>query len=153
MKKQSKQIKKILKREKKIREYKKTFKNKKMRFIVTSINEIFEGNTSTYEWENKLITCANDIYFWEHVLREIGKQLIYNNDVKWNELGKFLFYTYHQSEYYIKKSKLNNIYNQSNFIQINNLKKECYDAWIKSLYLNADYNFNKYVIKFLRLIK
>lgn len=154
MKKQKKIIKKMLKKDNVWSVYKKTFKHKKMRLILTSINEVFEGDISTYEIEKQLISFKSDIKFWENTLSSLSKNFKkYSKNIKWNELGKFLFYTYHQSEYYIKKSTLENIYNQENFIEINNTKKQCYDSWLKSLYLNGDSNFNVYVIKFLRLIK
>lgn len=153
---QIKIIKKHFKQKNMYLDYKSTFLNKQMRFILTKINLIFTNdlNVVIKEKEENIFKNSSNKDVWIEIINNLKTSWNINFiNVDWNSFAIFLFYTYHYSEFYFRKSKLKNLYTQENFTEINKVKIQMYNNWIKSMYETEVLDFNKYIIKVLELVK
>lgn len=156
---QIKKVKKNLKQNNNWKEYKKVFINKQMRFLLTKINIIFSNNENKQnliiDEEFFIMSNAIDKNAWVSIINKLSKKWKEEfHNINWESFALFLFYTYHYSEYYYKKSLLDNLYKKANdFNEINDLKIAHYNKWIKSMYQLKTKNFNEYIIEIIRIIK
>ena len=157
LKSQIREVKKTLKKNHKYQEYKKIFIHPQMRFLLTKINFIFNDNANfkeTIDLELFLLNNFNNPQNWIDAIINLSQK--WNpkwNKINWKSFGLFLYYIYHYSLYYCKKTVVSKIYTQDNFIELNHQKIYYYNQWIKSMYKSYILDFNQYVIAVLRLVK
>lgn len=136
--------------------YKNTFLVKKMFFILTKINEIFDSKIAIKELVDSEIAISNnidDIEVWAKEFEKCGRLFKDPfNDCDWYSFGKFIFYCWNQQKYFKHKFRKKSIYTQENFNQINNEKTAAYNKWISSILNSNDINFNIYIRKVLKLL-
>lgn len=136
--------------------YKKAFLVKKMFFILTKVNEIFDSKIAIKDITDSEIAIGDnidDIEVWANEFEKCGKffKEPFNN-CDWYSFGKFIFYYWNQQKYFKHKFRKKSIYSQENFNQINNLKTAEYNKWISSMLKSNDINFNIYIRKVLKLL-
>lgn len=153
-----KQIKTLFKKENQLKKYKKIFSNKQMQFFLSKLDFIFNKDQSDinylFEIEKRLMNNFWLEQEWINIILNLSnKWLDEFSSIDWKSFAKYIFYIYNYSEFYNKKSQLNNLYSIDNFVEINDVKKNHYDKWIESLYNLKNNDFNKYVISVLRLVK
>lgn len=157
LKSQIKEVKKTLKKEGKYQTYKNVFIHQQMRFLLTKINFIFNDNPNFNEiidLELFLLNNFNNPQKWIDIMINLSQKWNHKwSQINWKSFALFLYFIYHYSLYYCKKTVVSKIYTQDNFIELNHQKIYYYNQWIKSMYKSYILDFNQYVIAVLRLVK
>ncbi len=156
MKSKIKKIKKQIKVSNNWKEYKVSFKVKKMFLFLSKVTLIFDNDFSIdvlAQLENKLSTNIDDFKMWGEIFNESLTNI--NNEFKncdWKSFGVFAFYVWNQWKYHNKKTRNKSIYDLNNFNELNNVKTLTYNNWMNSVIQIKRKDFNEYVRKVLKLI-
>lgn len=154
---QIQKVKNHLKQNGSYQDYKNIFAHKQMQFLLTKINHIFNDQpqaSDTLDLEINLIKTFNNPNGWIEAINQLSFKWNEKwHQINWSSFGHFLYYIYHYSLYYVKKTTVEKIYTQANFIELNDQKIFYYNQWIKSMYDSHITDFNQYVIAVLRLVK
>lgn len=152
------EVKKKLKKNKQYSLYKKTFKNKQMRFLLTKLDSIFSSSSdpnALYSMELEIMNGFEDENAWKSTIINLSSNwLVEYSNIDWMSFGSFLFYIYHYSEFYIRKSKIkNNLYKINDFVEVDDQKRKHYNEWLRTMYESNNDKFNNYIIRLLEIIK
>lgn len=136
-----KAIKQLLKQNNQWREYRKKYAHRQMRLIFSKIALIYNPELSVqqlYQKEVEMLKAQkND---GEKMFKEVFKDfgdLSRRPKVNWGEFAIYMWYVFQTSTYWKDKSRRRpNTFNTRNYIEINQIKRQHYDKWIKSIDLS-----------------
>ena len=140
-----KQVSKVFKKEKLIKEYKSRFKYNQLRFAFSKIAFAYSEKVDYKELvkiEKEILKMNKTEVSFSNIYKKM--HLLLDNDWKWEEFGKFMFFIYQTSLYWKDKRK-KNIFNKENFIEKNEMKRKHFNNWLSSIPIDLD-NFNKKLI-------
>ncbi|MGL5732512.1 MAG: hypothetical protein ACRCXE_00340 [Metamycoplasmataceae bacterium] len=148
-------IKAILVKSNKYKEYKSIFQNKQTQFLLSKMAIIFESK----ETDDDLV--KTELLFLEKpteenlidLIQELSKTFNEKfSSLDWKKFGICLWYVFQMSIYYNKKRKIPCEYTMENYVSLNNIKRDNFSKWLKSFYDSGNIDFNKYVVKVLEII-
>lgn len=150
-----KEIKNLLKDNKKWAEYKKKYKHPQMRLIFSKIIFVFNKDVSIEDlYKKELQYLEADKSKQEEMFKTIFKSAERLSGVKadWESFAIFMWYVYQTSTYWkdIKKN-VKNVFNVKNYNELNQVKRNHYNDWLHSLSPNIE-NLNNSIIEVLRLV-
>ncbi|MGL5617686.1 MAG: hypothetical protein ACRCWU_01370 [Metamycoplasmataceae bacterium] len=148
-------IKAILVKSNKYKEYKSIFQNKQTRFLLSKMAIIFESKSEIeYLVKMELLlmtkpTKENLINLMFELSKTFNEKFV---NLKWKKFSICLWYVFQMSIFYNKRKKLPCEYTIENYVSLNNIKRNNFAKWLKSFYDSGYIDFNKYVVKVLEII-
>lgn len=146
-------VKKILKQKKIWKLYKQKFRHDQMRFLTSKILLIFNDTISPkilVENEILLLKSIKDEKMFVSVFETFNN--LAKNNYNWQAFGLFIWYVYQTSTfYYDQKHKIKNVYDEFNYLQRNNQKRQFYYQWLESIDPGTK-NYNYLIKKVLKQV-
>ena len=137
--------------------YCQVFAHRQMQFLLSQISWFFAKHiplADLAKWEWVLSRQANEMQSWAQILEQMSQSWpLQWRQINWSALGHFLFYVYQHSLYDLKTTRHQSLYNQDNFVSLNDQKMVHYNEWIRSMYESQIFDFNDYVQAILKLVK
>lgn len=147
------QIKKQIKKEKLWKAYKARFEHKQMKLLFSKIALLLDGEINLkflHDQELKLVDAEISNEMFIDIFKSFEDKIDFKSN--WELFGKFIWFVFQTSTYW-KDSKAgkHNIFTPENHFELNQIKRDLYQQWIKSID-KKNKDFNTKVIAISKLV-